>query len=200
MTEIVLPALMALAVPLAWAAAFRRLGLPGMAGGALAAGAAAGFVLLLGLSLASPRQLWERLPLLMLLLALPVGGGWVASLGVATASAWWMSGAPRTAADWRDAAPELAGIAGLVLLLRPRLGEPWAAVAGTAALLAGLLAAAPPGPVPVLAAILLAAALGAALGRAPVAATAPAVAMAALGVLPVLARGAPADWAAAAAA
>jgi hypothetical protein len=206
---------LALAAALAWGGAFRLLGRPGLAALAAGAGTAAGWALTMGVATASPRQLPERLPLLALAataLALPVGllgDGRLRPLGAAAAAlallagAWWLAGAPLAPADLRRGAVPLLGLAVLVLAAQVPLHGPWHAGAALALLGAGLWIAAPPGPWTVLAAAAAAAALGAAavagtaawgaVPRLPVA-----LALAALAAGPVLARGTPANWLAAA--
>jgi hypothetical protein len=202
-----LPPLAAFALAATWGGACRRLGLERLGGAALGVGAGLGFVLLLGLVLASPRQLPERLPMLVmllvpsaLLLARAPGPVWLWRCVAVTAAAWWMAGAPVVAEDWRRAAPEMAGLAGVALLLLPRLGSSPSVLAGGAVLLAALAAAALPGPGVALAACLAAAALGAALVRAPGEPVVAATVVASLSAMPVMARGSLADWASLAAA
>jgi hypothetical protein len=203
---------LALVLALGWGVAAWRLRRPRLAALAAGIGVLGGWWVTFGLLTATPRQLPERLPLLALGLVLlaGLGGGvaarWrgagpvLAALG-ALAVGWWMAGAPRTGADLQRAAPVLAGIAGaaFLLALRMRGGAIAAVVAG--ALLAGLAAAAAPGPGMVLGAAVLGAALGAIprAGAGPLAALPVAGAVAALGAMPVIARGAAADWAAASA-
>jgi hypothetical protein len=205
-------AAVAFLLALGWGLAAWRLRRPRLAALAAGIGVLAGWWVTFGLLTATPRQLPERLPLLALGLVLLAGlGGGIAArwrvAGPALAAlgaigvGWWMAGAPRTGADLSRAAPVLAGIAGaaLLLALRVRGGAMAAVVAG--ALLGGLAAAAAPGPGVVLGAAVLGAALGA-LGQGaggPLAALPLAGAVAALGALPLVARGAPADWAGAAA-
>ncbi|MGG5812003.1 hypothetical protein, partial [Falsiroseomonas sp. CW058] len=111
-------AVLGLAVALAggW---LRRPRLAALAGGI---GVLGGWWLTFGLLTATPRQLAERLPLLMLamVLAAGLGGGavarwrWLAvplALAGAAAAGWWMAGAPLVAADLRRAAPVLASVA-----------------------------------------------------------------------------------------
>ncbi len=199
---------------LAVGVAARRLGRPALAGAAAGIGVLAGWWVTFGLLTASPRQLPERLPLLMLGLAvlvpaalrLAARAAWIgpalAGLGAAGVG-WWMAGAPLVAPDLARAWPVLAGVAALALGLALRLAGGWRGPLAAAALLGGLVAAGLPGPQPVLGAVLLAAALGAAAGGAAapgvLAALPLAGGLAALAAIPVLARGAPADWAAGAA-
>lgn len=206
----VLAFLVALAV---WPAAF-ALRMPRLGMLAAGLGVLAGWWLTFGLLTATPRQLPERLPLLMLILLLfllgtaPLAVRWprlalpLAVLG-ALAAGWWMAGAPLTVADLRRVAPVLLGMAGFALLLALRADQAWRGAMAAGALLAGLVVAGPPGPWLVLAAIVLAASLGAWAGRAGqggvLAALPLAGAIGALGALPVIARGRPADWAVAAA-
>lgn len=166
-----------------------------------------GFGLVLGIGLASPRQIFERLPGLAvggLLLALPLAfvplrllQAVLMAIGV-VAAGWWMAGGPLQAEDLRRAAPVWLAVsllaAGLVVEAQAR----WLGFLA-AALLAGLLAvAATPGPW-LLLALCGAAASGGALAAGPAlgpAARLP-LAMVTAGVAagPVLARGAPSDWA-----
>jgi hypothetical protein len=208
----------ALALLAALAAGFAAHALRRPALGSIAAGIGtlAGWWLSFGLLTASPRQLPERLPLLMLVLvlAVPLLGllarrwRWLALPALVLGAVWvgwWMSGAPRVLPDLRRAAPVLAAVALATLVLAQRGGPRWAGPVAAGALLAGLAAARLPGPYVVLGAALLAAAIGASLaaprGAAPtdVKALPLAGALAGLAAIPVLARGAPADWAAAAA-
>jgi hypothetical protein len=170
------------------------------------AGVLAGWWWVFGAVPASPRQLPERLPLLALavLAWTALGLGWRPAPRTAMAVAgavgvgWWMAGAPRNLADLMQAAPVLGAVA-LHALLALR-GARWAPVLAAAALLAGMLLGGLAGPGPVLGAVLLAASLVARLAPAggALAALPFAAALAALAALPVLARGAPADWAVAA--
>lgn len=188
---------------------------PGLAALAAAAGLLAGWWWTMGLVTASPRQLPERLPLLAACLLLLAGlgtalvrrGRWIgpAIAGVgALATGWWMAGAPRTGADLATALPVLAGVTALALLLLRR-DAAWSAPAAALALLAALILARLPGPAEMLALVAVAAALGGVIGAGPagrasaMAAMPLAGGMAALAALPVLARGAAADWAVAAA-
>ncbi|WP_372618413.1 hypothetical protein [Falsiroseomonas sp.] len=210
-------AALAFAVAIAAVLAARALRRPLPGGVAAGIGALAGWWFAFGLLTASPRQLPERLPLLLLVLVLAVpllaalarrwrwlalpgallGAGWVG---------WWMAGAPLTMPDLRRAGMVLVAVAGATLLLALRGGPRWAGPVAAAALLGGLAAAALPGPYVVLGAALFAAAAGVAAlgprggGAAPMLDALPlAGALAALAAIPVIARGAPADWAAAAA-
>lgn len=209
------PGVVALVVAIAVAGAGRLVRRPGLAALAAAAGLLAGWWWTMGLVTASPRQLPERLPLLAacLLLLAAIGtaaarpgrgiGRWIgpaiAGAG-ALATGWWMAGAPRTGADLATALPVLAGVTALALLLLRR-DAAWSAPAAALVLLAGLVLARLPGPGVVLGVAAAAAALGGALGAAPSGRASPAAALplagglAALAVLPLLARGAAADWA-----
>lgn len=209
MTEAAAP-LAALALALGWAGLLRWRRRPISAGLGLGLGAALGVVLLLGLMLASPRQLAERLPALSLaaaLLALPLAWGrrgWLAVLlGLTGAgfTGWWMAGAPLTEADLLRAAPAGLALLLLVPLVQLEATPPWRGVLAALALLAGLLASGIPGPWMVLGLILLSAAFGQQVaGGGAMAASAGlpfAMLLAALLAGPLLARGAAADWAAA---
>jgi hypothetical protein len=209
MSEVAAP-LAALLLALVWAGLFRWRKRPATAGLGLALGALLGVTLLLGPVYPSPRQLAERLPLLALaglLLALPLAsgrrGGVLVGLALLAAgfTGWWMAGAPLTEADLRRAAPAGLALLLLVPLVQLEAAPPWRGVLAAVALLAGLLASDIPGPWVMLAMTLLAAALGQQLaggGLAGDAARLPfAMLLAALLAGPLLARGAPADWAAA---
>jgi hypothetical protein len=186
-------AALAFAVALCLAAVARLLRRPLPPGIAAGAGLLAGWWLTFGLLTASPRQLPERLPplALMLLLAtvllLPPTRRWPrlglpATLLGALLAGWWMAGAPLVRADLTRGAAELAAVAAATVLLAPM-----------------------PGPQAVLAAVLVAATLGALVvpprqGGSPALSALPvAGAIMALAALPVIARGAPADWTVAAA-
>lgn len=208
MSEVAAP-LAALLLALTWAGLFRWRKRPATAGLGLALGAALGVTLLLGLAVASPRQLAERLPLIALAalpLALPLAGGrrgWpvLLGLGAAVFTGWWMAGAPLTEADLRRAAPAGLALVLLVPLVQLEAAPPWRGVLAAGALLAGSLASGVPGPWVMLAMTLLAATLGQQIaGGGAMAETARlpfAMLLAAMLAGPLLARGAPADWAAA---
>jgi len=207
------PPLVSLLAALAWVGLFRWRKRPAMAGLGLPLAVAIGFALLLGVMNASPRQLFERLPLLAvaaLLLALPlclVTRRWFAAVitGVAAVvCGWWMAGGPLTEADLIRAAPVLLTLSLIVPLVMLETGGPWRGALASLALAAGLWASGVPGPWMLLAMILAAATLGqqaAGGGQAPDTARLPlAMLLTALLAGPILARGAPADWAAALAA
>jgi hypothetical protein len=209
MTEAAAP-LAALALALSWAGLCRWRRRPMTAGLGLALGAALGLVLLMGLTLASPRQLAERLPALAVMaaiMALPLAWGrrgWLAVLlGLLAAgfTAWWMAGGPLTEADLLRAAPVLLALLLLVPLVQLEATPPWRGTLAALALLAGLLASGIPGPWVMLGLILLSAAFGqqvAGGGAMPDTARLPfSMLLAALVAGPLLARGAAADWAAA---
>ncbi|WP_283094260.1 hypothetical protein [Sediminicoccus sp. KRV36] len=203
-------ALAALALALLWAGLFRWRKRPATAGLGLALAALLGVTLLLGVVNASPRQLAERLPMLALaglLMAAPLASGrrglllFSLALGGAGFTAWWMAGAPLTEADLLRAASVMLALSLLVPVLLLEVAAPWRGVLAAAALFAGLLASGLAGPWVMLAMILLAAALGQQLAGGAVMADAArlpfAMLLAALVAGPILARGAPADWAAA---
>ena len=209
MTEAAAP-LAALALATAWAGLLRWRRRPLTAGLGLALATLLGVVLLLGLTLASPRQLAERLPVLALAaatLALPLAWGrrgWLAFLlGLLAAgfTGWWMAGGPLTEADLLRAAPAGLALMLLVPLVQLEAAPPWRGVLAAVALLAGLLASGIPGPWVMLGLILLSASFGQQLaggGAMPDSARLPfAMLLAALLAGPLLARGAAADWAAA---
>jgi hypothetical protein len=231
-------AAIALLAAVAAALLARPLARPRLAALAAGIGLLAAWWSFFGLLTATPRQLPERLPLLVLALLLFAAaadalaarprfawaGGPLAALG-ALGAGWWMAGAPLHLPDLQRAAPALAGIAALAWLLALRAAPGWPAVLAALALAAALVVAAPPGPAVLLGAALPAAALGAwlgsrmvaarrgaappargrkgapaAIGRPGLAAALPlAGGLAALAALPVIGRGTPADWAAAAA-
>jgi hypothetical protein len=205
-------------VALAVALAARTLHRPLLGAAAAGIGVLAGWWFAFGLLTASPRQLPERLPLLLLMLVLtaPLMGAaarrwrWLAlplaGLG-ALAAGWWMAGAPLWLPDLARAAPVLAGVAAATFLLVLRAGPRWAGPVAAAVLLAGLHLAPLVGPFRMLGLVLLAATTAAALvppgkggaahpalGALPVAG-----ALAALAAIPLVARGAAADVAVAAA-
>lgn len=198
--------LLALLLALGWAALLRRRG--GVAELALPVAALLGWALVLGVT-ATPRAMGERLPALLagaLVLALPLAflrarllAALLGGLG-ALAGAWWLAGAPMAPGEAARAAPLLLAAALLMTLLMTETQPRFHAV-GAAALGAGLVVlAAPPGPWVVLALTMLAAALGALpAGWAPGLALRLPLALALAAVLlgPVAARGAPADWLAA---
>jgi len=184
-----------------------RLRLAWLAAAAAGAGVLGGWWFGLGLLTASPRHLAERLPLLVLVLILLAQLGavrrwlaWPTLLAGALWTGWWMGGAPRWWPDVERAAPAMLGIAGASLALACLATPRWAPPVVAVGLLAGLVAAALPGPYVMLATGLLAATAAAAIpprGGDPALAALPvAGAVAALAALPVLARGSPADWAA----
>jgi len=209
MSEAAAP-LAALALALIWAGLLRWRKRPLTAGLGLALGAVLGVTLLLGLVIASPRQLAERLPVLAwaaTFLALPLAWGrrgWLgAVLGLLAAgfTGWWMAGGPMTEADLLRAAPVLLALLLLVPLVQMEAAPPWRGTLAATALLAGLLASGIPGPWVMLALIILAATLGQqAAGGGAMADSARlpfAMLLAALVAGPILARGGAADWAAA---
>lgn len=202
------PTLLAAALALTTALAGRHAGPRWLAGLAAGIGVLGGWWFGLGLLTAAPRHLAERLPLLMLVLLLlvPAGAarrwlGWPALLLGAIWCGWWLAGAPRWPPDLLRAAAAIGAVAALALLLAALPRARWTLPVAAAALLAGLHGAALPGPMPMLGLVLLAAiAAAAATGPMPGVTALPAAGgIAALAALPVLARGAPQDWAAAAA-
>jgi hypothetical protein len=203
-------AIVATAIALAVALAGRWLARPGLAAAAAGIGLAAGFVAVLGLVSASPRQLAERLPLLAVL---ALGAGGLAGLARRpairllafacglVACAWWMAGAPLHLPDLRRAAPEAALLLAAMALAAWRGAAAPAMLAAWAALAAGVYLGAARGPHLAFALAGLGAALGALPGGAlgPAARLPLAVALVGVAAVPVLARAAPADLAAAAA-
>lgn len=200
----------AFALAIAWAGFFRWRRRPATAGLALPLAALLGVTLLMGVVQASPRQLAERMPMLALaalVLAAPLaisGARWLSvlmALAGALATGWWMGGGPLVMADLRAAAPVVLALGLIMPLVMIESAGPWRLAGAALALAAGLFAAGSTGPWTMLGAVLAAAAVGQQLaGGAAAPATARlAGAMLFSGLLagPVLARGAPADWAAA---
>lgn len=201
-------ALLALAGALAWAGLLRLGGRRDLAALGAGLGVAAGWALTLGVPVASPRQLAERLPLLALAASaasLPFAlwaarRAWSFALGTVlllVAGAWWLAGAPATAADLRRALVPVLVLGGLSGLAALELRSPLRAAAAFAFLLGAVWIAPPAGPWPVLAVVGIAAALGAwPAGGTWTAAPALPLALSLTGVAagPVLARGAAADW------
>ena len=196
----------------------RAAGRPLLGAAAAGIGVLAGWWFAFGVITASPRQLPERLPLLMLalVLAAPLFGAaarWRRWLAVPLAAAgaiwagWWMAGAPMVLPDLARAAPVLVAVAFATLLLALAGGPRWAGPVAASVLFAGLHVAPLAGPYRLLGGGVLAAAAMAALVRPgkgnmthPVLTALPlAVALAALAAIPVLARGGAADFAVAAA-
>jgi hypothetical protein len=206
-------AALALVVALGWSGLLRLLGQKGLAGFGAGMGLLAGTVLILGVSLGSPRQLPERLPALLgaglaagIVIGLLEHGGRTALAAVLAActlpiGAWWLAGAPLNVADLERGTLTLLAILILLAALLLALGGPWLGVAVAALLFAGLFLARPPGPWLPLVAAALAAGLGSAAAgpvwghgaRLPIA-----LACGLLIAGPVLARGGAADWTAAA--
>lgn len=197
--------LAAFLLALGWAGLLRRRR-PGIAALALGLGTVLGFAIILGVGLASPRQIFERLPALALAglvlavpLALTTARAVVGAMFVLAAilTGWWMSGAPLQPEDAVRAAPSLLAISLAAALLLGELGGAWRGI-GAAGLLAALLAiAAPPGPWLLLGAVVAAACCGTLVAGPSLspAARLP-LAMVVAGVMggPVLARGAATDW------
>jgi len=203
-------ALAAAAAGLLWVLAARLARRPRVASAAAGVGLLAGFAVVLGITLASPRQLLERLPALvaMGLLAGALASvriGPVAALAVAAGllgGAWWMAGAPLHPTDFVHALPVGAALLAAMTAAWWRGAGVSPMAAAWAVLAVGLGLAAARGPyLPLalagLAAVALAVPLRDAAGaasRLPLA-----LGLAAVAALPLLARGAPADMAAAAA-
>lgn len=193
---------------LAWGGGARLLRWRRIATAAVGLGLVAGLVVLLGFVGASPRQLPERLPALAalgLVAGLIADGGRVRRVGGSllglAAGAWWMAGAPLHPDTLLRAAPVGLGLlAGMALAWRGGATAPPMAVAW-AALAAGLAVAGARGPFFACALAGLGAMLGAALAgvRHGMAARLPlALSLAGVAAVPVLARTAPQDIAAAA--
>jgi len=196
----------------------RAAGRPLLGAAAAGIGVLAGWWFAFGVVTASPRQLPERLPLLMLALVLAAllfgaAARWRRWLAVPLAAAgalwagWWMAGAPMVPPDLARAAPVLVAVAIATLLLAMAGGPRWTGPVAALVLLAGLHVAPLAGPYRLLGGVVLAAAAMAALVRpgkgnmthAVLTALPLAVALAALAAIPVLARGAGSDFAVAAA-
>lgn len=191
----------------------RAAGRPLLGAAAAGIGVLAGWWFAFGVLTASPRQLPERLPLLMfvLVLAAPLFGAaarWRRWLAVPLAAAgalwvgWWIAGAPMVLPDVVRAAPVLVG-AVIATLLLAWAGEPrWAGPVAASILLAGLHLAPLAGPYRLLGVVLLVAVAMATLVRPgkgnmthPMLTALPAAgALAALAAIPVLARGAASDF------
>jgi hypothetical protein len=179
-----------------------------LAGLGMAFGLAVGWAATLGLPFASPRQLAERLPLLALggfatalpLALLATGRAWRLVLGagpILAAGAWWLAGAPTTAADLRRALVPVLAFGAFSAIAALELRSPLRATAAFALLLAAQWTLQPTGPWLVLAAAGVAAALGASPSGAPwtaAAALPAALALAGVAAGPIVARGGAADW------
>jgi hypothetical protein len=206
-------ALAALAAALAWAGLLRLTNRRDLAALGVPLGLAVGWAATLGISIASPRQLAERLPLLALagfggalfLALLATRRAWSLVLGAGlllAGGAWWLAGAPLTAADLRRALVPLLALGGVSALASLELRSPLRATTAFALLLAAVWIVGPAGPWLVLATVGMAAALGSLPAGAhwPAAAAVPlALGLAGLAAGPVIARGAAPDWTAAAA-
>jgi hypothetical protein len=201
----------ALVVALAWAGLFRLLRRGDLASLGAGIGLAVGWALALGIVAGTPRQLPERLPVVVIggalagfVLAVAGRRGAIslllAALGLLGA-AWWLAGGPLTLPDLRRGMVVLLALAALGAAALLALRGPVGAAAAMALLAAGLWFFGPPGPWFLLALIGLAAALGALPvgGWGPAAVLPVAIGLAALAAGPVLARGSPADWLVAAA-
>lgn len=192
-----------------WAGGGRLLGWPRLAGAAGGFGLLVGLMALFGVINASPRQLVERLPALALVglvAGLLADGGRArqvaGSLLGLLAGAWWMAGAPMHPDSLLRAAPVALGLfAAMALALRGGATTAPMAMAWLA-LAAGVAAARAGGPYLPGALVGLGAILGAALtgaGQGMTARLPLALTLAGIAAVPVLARAAPADVAAAAA-
>jgi hypothetical protein len=201
----------ALVVALAWAGLFRLLRRGDLASLGAGIGLAVGWALALGIVAGTPRQLPERLPVVVIggalagfVLAVAGRRGAIslllAALGLLGA-AWWLAGGPLTLPDLRRGMVLLLALVALGAAALLALRGPVGAAAAMALLAAGLWFFGPLGPWFLLALIGLAAVLGAlpagAWGSA--AALPVAIGLAALAAGPVLARGSTADWLVAAA-
>jgi hypothetical protein len=193
----------ALGLGLAWAALFSALRRPGIASCALVLALLAGSIAVMGPVTASPRQLPERVPglvLALLVLALPLVA-WprlpaMAACGTIAAlfTGWWVGGAPLHGADALRAAPAMVSLALLAALLLLEARDRWRSLLAAGALAAGLWASGVVGPWAMLGLMLLGSAASLAVAPGPAAwlPLAPVIAVLAAG--PVLARGAAADW------
>ena len=199
------PAVMAAAAALGGGAMARWVGLRALGAGLAALGLLIGLVALLGALQASPRQLFERLPMLALgLLALAILAArwprlaWPAIALATFWAGWWMAGAPLWWPDMQRAAFAALLMAGGALAAMLALRLPWQAALLGAGLAGMLWASAPRGPWfeiswIVAAAGIAAAAFGSRLPLAMALVLGPVLAATALG--PVLAIGRGADWA-----
>ena len=200
-------AALALLVALAWAGFWRGLRRPDLACLGAGIGLAAGVVLTLGAVPGSPRQLPERLPLLVLggaLLGLVLvltgarrGAAVVLAAAALLVGAWWLAGAPMVMPDAGRATTGLAGLAVLLMALALALQGPWQAAFAAGLLAAGFWLAAPLGPWLALAVVGLGAALGGSVAghEWPASARLPmALGLGAVLAGPVIARGHAVDW------
>lgn len=198
----------AAAVALLVAAVGRVLKRPRLAAAAAGIGLVAGFVAVSGVISASPRQLAERLPALGILAlmaglvaAVPRRGFRAAGLVLGVAlGAWWMAGAPLHPADAVRAAPVALALLLAMGVVVWRGGEVPGAAVAWAGLAAALIGAAARGPQPAYALAGLGAVLGAALlrgGMGPLARVPVAIGLVGVAAVPLVARAAPADVAAA---
>lgn len=201
--------LVAASAALACGGAARLLGWRRLAAAAAGIGLAAGFAAILGLVNASPRQVFERLSSLAvlgaalgLLAAMAGRPAWrlaLAVLGVGV-GAWWLAGGPLHPPDMLRVAPAWAGLAAAMALAVWRAATLPAMALSWAALAAGVAAAAALGPFVGLALAGCGALAGilVAGGRPAMAARLPlGLALAGVAAVPVMARAAPADIAAA---
>lgn len=203
--SLVWPAMMAGAAALCGAAAARWARLPGLGAALAALGVLVGLVALLGAIQASPRQLFERMPMLALGLLPPAmlaarwpRLAWPAMILAALWAGWWVAGAPLWWPDMQRAALAALGIAGASFAAMLALRPPWQGAVLGVGLAAMLWASAPRGPWFEIAWIVAAAGaagtgFGARLPLPIVLVLGPVLAAAALG--PVLAIGRGADWA-----
>lgn len=206
-------AALAAAVALLLALLLRAMKQVPLSGLAAPVGIAIGWIVALGLLVASPRQLPERLPLLALA-ALPFGLAaqafaarqvflWlVVALGC-LGTGWWMAGAPLTGADLQRTAVTIAAIAAGAALAYALMQAAWQPLAAALAFAAALLVAGMAGPGWLLAVIVVTATLAGWVGGAapgPAMRLPLAMVLAALVAIPPLARGLLLDWLVAAAA
>ena len=203
----------ALAAALAWAGLLRLLNRRDLAALGTGLGLAAGWAVTLGLPLASPRQLAERLPLLALaafaaalllsLVAAKRARGLAFGAGLLLAAgAWWLAGAPMAVADVERALVPVLALGAASAVASLELRSPLRATVAFGLALAAVWILRPAGPWPALAAAGAAAALGglpAGASWSAAAALPPALALAGLATGPILARGAAPDWTAGAA-
>lgn len=195
---------------LAVAGAARLLKRPRLAGAAAGIGLVAGLAVVLGLFLATPRQLAERLPLLAVIglvagamASLPQRA--LAAAGVVlglAGGAWWMAGAPLYGPNLVRILPVGAALLVGMALAWWRGGQAMPVACAWLGLAAALMAAASRGPQGVLALAGAGAVIGAALPGAafgPASRLTHAVVLGGVAALPLLARAAPADIACAAA-
>lgn len=185
----------------------RATGRGGLSGLAAPLGIALGWAATIGLVVASPRQIVERLPALAVaslplgLLATAVQARpalvWAVTALAALGCGWWMAGAPLHGPDMLRAAPAAAAVAGGTILAAVLLQGAWQPIAAFVVLAVALGLSTLRGPQDALAIVAAAATLAAGLGGAapsPAMRVALAMMLAALASVPPMARGTLPDW------